>query len=471
MAPGGENGFLAQVDQFFRRAANLTDIPEGLLQQIEACNGLYHIRFPLKRDDGTVEVVDAWRAAHSEHRLPLKGGVRMAPIASGDEVAALASLMTYKCALMDIPFGGAKGGIRVDRSRLSDAERERVVRRYTFELAKRGFIGPGSDVPAPDYGLGEQEVGWMLDTYEAFSSDGVHSAGCVTGKPVALGGVRGRREATGRGVFFGIRELFRREEDVRPPGLEPGLEGKRVVVQGLGNVGFHSARFLQEAGARIVGVAEREGAVTSDEGIDVEALAEHRHETGSVLDFPGCRDVEDSSRALELDCDILIPAALEGQVTSENAPRIQARVIAEGANGPVTPEADRILRERGAVILPDLYLNAGGVTVSYFEWLKNLSRVRFGRVDKRVHGRRRGEMLQAVEELTGQSFPQETVERLSRGADEADLVDSGLEETMVASFHEMREEASRRSTDLRTAAFVLALKKVAGAYQERGIFP
>ena len=471
MAPAHENGFLAQVDRFVRQAGDLINVPEGILSQVKACNGLYHIRFPLQRDDGSVEVVDGWRAAHSEHRLPVKGGIRMAPIASADEVSALAALMTYKCALMDIPFGGGKGGIRIDRARYSDAERERVVRRYTYELNKRSFIGPASDVPAPDYGLGEQEVGWILDTYEALGGDSIQSAGCVTGKPVRLGGIRGRVQATGRGVFFGVREFFRQQDEVRRLGMDPGLEGKTVVLQGLGNVGYHSALFLQEAGARVVAVLEREGAVVSQAGLDVRALAEHRTATGSVLGFPGVQEEMDPRRLLETECDILVPAALEGQITSENAPRIQARVVAEGANGPVTAEADRILRERGVTILPDLYLNAGGVTVSYFEWLKNLSRVRFGRLDKRAQGSRRAEMLKAVEELTGSRFAQETVERLSQGADEEDLVDSGLEDTMVSSFHEIRDEARRHDVDLRTGAFALSLRKVARAYQERGIFP
>jgi glutamate dehydrogenase (NAD(P)+) len=466
-----ESGFFAQVNRYFDKAAALTDYPPGLLAQIKACNAVYHMTFPLERDDGSIEVIHGWRAQHSVHRLPCKGGIRFAPVADEDEVMALAALMTYKCALVDVPFGGAKGAVRIDRTRYSTAEIERVTRRYTFELLHRNFIGPAIDVPAPDYGTGQQEMAWIADTYMAMAPAQLDAAGCVTGKPLALGGIRGRTQATGRGVYFGVREACRYAEDMKALGLQPGLAGKRIVVQGLGNVGYHSARFLQEGGGIITAIAEREGAILDPNGLDVDRVLQHRTESGSILDFPGASNIADTKAALELDCDILVPAALENQITEANADKIRARIIAEGANGPVTASASASLLARGVFILPDLYLNAGGVTVSYFEWIKNLSHVRFGRMGKRFEEASNQKLLRAVEDLTGRNFDAETLQRASAGAGEADLVDSGLEDTMVSAYEEMRENRLRYAVDNRTAAYRSSITKIAQTYLERGIFP
>jgi glutamate dehydrogenase (NAD(P)+) len=466
-----ESGFFAQVNRYFDKAAALTDYPKGLLAQIQACNAVYHMTFPLERDDGTIEVIHGWRAQHSVHRLPCKGGIRFAPVADEDEVMALAALMTYKCALVDVPFGGAKGAVRIDRSKYSPGEIERITRRYTFELLHRSFIGPAIDVPAPDYGTGQQEMAWIADTYMAMAPAQLDAAGCVTGKPIALGGIRGRTQATGRGVYFGIREACRHAEDMKALGLDPGLAGKRIVVQGLGNVGYHSARFLQEGGGLIIAIAEREGAILCPTGLDVDRVDKHRKDTGSILDFPGATNIADSSTALELECDILVPAALENQINEANCDKIRARIIAEGANGPVTAAASERLLARGVFILPDLYLNAGGVTVSYFEWIKNLSHVRFGRMGKRFEEASNQKLLRAVEDLTSRNFDAETLQRASVGAGEADLVDSGLEDTMVAAYDEMRETRLQFAVDNRTAAYRNAIEKVARTYVERGIFP
>jgi glutamate dehydrogenase (NAD(P)+) len=463
--------FFAQVNRYFDQAARHTSHPAGLLRQIKACNAVLHVAFPLERDDGSIETIHGWRAAHSVHKLPVKGGIRFAPIVNEDEVTALAALMTYKCALMDVPFGGAKGGVRIEKERYSEAELERITRRYTFELVQRNFMGPGIDVPGPDLGVGAQEIGWMADTYIALRPGEVNVQGCVTGKPLALGGIRGRVEATGRGAYFGIREAVAIEEDMAPLGLATGVAGKRVVIQGLGNVGYHAGRNLLQAGALVVGVAEREGAIHDPAGIDIEALYEHRAAGGSILDFPAPERWAESLRGLEAPCDILLPAALESQITEENAPRIQARIVAEGANGPVTPGASEILEARGVLQLPDFFLNAGGVTVSYFEWLKNLSNVRFGRMNKRLAAANTRRLLEAVEQLAGERFPGEVQQRLAVGPGEADLVDSGLEDTMTVAYHEMREKAKSLGCSLRSAAFVLAIDKVARVYQERGIFP
>ncbi len=464
--------FFRQVNRYFERAARFTGHPEGLLRQIQACNQVFHTTFPLERDDGTIVSIEGWRAVHSNHKLPTKGGVRFTRHASEDEVMALAALMTYKCAIVNVPFGGAKGAVKVSPREHSARELERITRRYTFELYQKRFIGPGVDVPAPDYGTGPREMAWIADTYQQLSPE-LDAAGCVTGKPLAQGGIRGRLEATGRGVYFGIREACDDAEVIRSCGLQPGLEGKRVVVQGLGNVGYHAAHFLQEGGAIIVGLVEREGAIYAPGGLDVDAVVEHRRETGSLLDFPGVERLPQRQAGLELECDILVPAALENQITEDNAPRIRARMIAEAANGPVTAAADAILRQAGVLIVPDAFLNAGGVTVSYFEWVKNLSHLRFGRLGRRFEMHARAELLHTIEEHLGHPFAAGVIDRVARGAQEEDLVNSGLEDTLIEAYHEVREIKMRHGEemDLRTAAFVCAIDKIAQAYQDRGIFP
>ncbi len=464
--------FFKQVNLHFDRAAKLTEYEPGLLEQIKSCNSVYHFSFPLKRDDGSIEVIHAWRAEHSHHKLPVKGGIRYAMTVNEDEVMALAALMTYKCAIVDVPFGGAKGGVKISKHKYSQAELERITRRYTYELVRKNFIGPGEDVPAPDYGTGPQEMAWIVDTYTALTNNLLDAMGCVTGKPVTQGGIRGRTEATGRGVFFGIREACSITEDMQKRGLPTGLEGKTVVVQGLGNVGYHAAKFLQEGGARLVGLLEYEGGIYNPDGLDLEAVIQHRRETGKILGFPGAKDVP-NPQGLELPCDILVPAALENQITEQNMARIQAKIIAEAANGPVTSAANEYLREKGVLIIPDIYLNAGGVTVSYFEWLKNLSHVRFGRMQKRFEENAQRQILSAIEKLTSRKLSDEDLHQLAHGPNEEDLVNSGLEDTMVNAYHELREirRQHRDQIDLRTAAFVDAIHKVARSYMELGIFP
>ncbi len=460
-----------QVNRYFDKAAAFTSHPTGLLDQIKVCNSIYRISFPLKRDNGSIEVIDAWRAQHSVHRLPVKGGIRFALNVDEDEVMALAALMTYKCALVDVPFGGAKGAVKIEKAEYSVDEIERITRRYTFELVSRNFIGPGIDVPAPDYGTGGQEMAWILDTYMALVPTELNAAACVTGKPLAHGGIRGRVEATGRGVFFGVREVCQTGEEMKRLGLTPGLAGKTVVVQGLGNVGYHAAKYLQAGGAVLVGLAEREGAIHDPRGLDLDSVVRHREETRSILGYPGATDIKDSPKALELECDILVPAALENQITRDNAPRLQTKIIAEAANGPVTADAAEILLERGVLIIPDMYLNAGGVTVSYFEWLKNISHVRFGRMERRFEEASNMRILHAVEELTGQTLDPARMAIAAVGAGEADLVDSGLEDTMVGAYTQILEAGRKHKTDLRTAAYIVSIDKVARAYVDRGIFP
>lgn len=464
--------FLASVGRYFDKAAALTGHPEGLLNQIKMCNSVYTFKFPIRKGDG-YETITAWRAQHSHHKLPVKGGIRFSDAANEEEVIALASLMTYKCAIVDVPFGGAKGAICINPKNYSTAELEQITRRYTHELIKKNFIGPGVDVPAPDYGTGAREMAWIADTYAAFHPKELDALGCVTGKSVSQGGIRGRLEATGRGVFFALREACSYAEDMQEIGLSKGLEGKRVVVQGLGNVGYHAALFCQLGGCLIVGISEYEGAIYKADGIDLQDLMRHRKETGSILNYPGATNLNTREEGLEVECDILIPAALENQITQENAPRIKAKIIAEGANGPTTADAEKILLEKNVLLLPDIYANAGGVTVSYFEWLKNLSHVRFGRMGKRFDQAAFGAVVGAVEEVTGKSFSEHQRSLIVRGADEIDLVNSGLEETMSYAYNEIREIRKNQPEvgDLRTAAFVSAINKIAVSYAELGIFP
>ena len=463
--------FFAQVNKYFDKAAAHLELPAGLLAQIKACNSVYRVQFPLRRDDGSIEVINGWRAQHSVHRLPSKGGIRYAPNVDEDEVSALAALMTYKCALVDVPFGGAKGAVRVDTTKYSVAELERITRRFTYELYAKNLIGPGLDVPAPDYGTGPREMAWIVDTYAMLAPGTIDALGCVTGKPVSQGGVRGRTQATGRGVYFALREAVNDEEVMKSIGFKTGLAGKRVVVQGMGNVGYWTAKFIQEGGGIIVGLAEREGAIVSNSGLDVESVLKHRQETKSILNFPGATNIVTTSEALELDCDVLVPAALENVITPDNVDRIKAKVIVEGANGPVTADASEKLLARGALLIPDLYTNAGGVTVSYFEWVKNLSHMRFGRMEKRFQERTNEQLMSAVEQLTGKKFTAAERQRAVEAAGEEELVNSGLEETMIAAYRELRVIQKENNVDLRTAAFMNAIGKVAMAYTERGIFP
>lgn len=469
-----ENGlhFYNDVMAYFDKAAALTDFEPGLLHQIKICNSVYKFSFPLEKD-GKLEVIEGIRVQHSQHKSPTKGGIRYSEFVNEDEVKALATLMTFKCAVVDVPFGGAKGGIKVNPRNYSEKQLEKITRRYTTELIKKSMIGAAIDVPAPDYGSGPREMAWIADTYATFKYDDLNSLGCVTGKPLGQGGIQGRTEATGQGIYYGLREALNNTEDMKKLGWSTGIDGKKIIVQGLGNVGFYAAKFCQEGGGIIIGIIEREGGILDENGLDVDAVLNHRKTLGSILNFPGAKNIEDPMSMLEMECDILIPAALENQITAENASNIKAKVIAEGANGPVTKDGEVILNKKNVMIIPDLYLNAGGVTVSYFEWLKNLSHVRFGRMEKRFQEVMNTELISSVEKLTGKSLDPRDRKFVSRGADEIDIVRSGLEETMIYAYNEIREikMSDKRIEDLRTAAFVSGIRKLGVSYQALGIFP
>jgi len=467
-----EYSFFGAVEKSFDKAAAFTNWDPGILEQIKQCNAVYRMHFPVKIGE-KIEVIKAYRVQHSHHKLPCKGGIRFALSVNLDEVMALAALMTYKCAIVNVPFAGAKGGITIDPKKYTPYELEKITRRYTSELIKKNFIGPGIDVPAPDYGTGEREMAWIVDTYVSMRPGEIDALGCVTGKPVTQGGVRGRREATGLGVFYGLREVCNMEDVMKKLGLSTGVEGKRIIIQGLGNVGYHSAKFFQEAGSKIVALAEYEGAIYSNDGLDVDAVVEHRKKTGSILNFPGSKNFDKSNDALEMECDILIPAALENVINGENAPRVKAKIVGEAANGPLTPEADEIFIKKGVLVVPDMYLNAGGVTVSYFEWLKNLSHVRYGRMEKRFNENQNTQMLGQIEGLTGKKVTNKQRELILHGPEEVDLVRSGLEETMITATREVMDawKSNSKIPDMRTAAYVVAINKVGTSYAELGIFP
>ena len=467
-----EYRFFDAVLASFDKAAKFTNWDPGILEQIKLCNSVYRMHFPVKIGD-KIEVIKAYRVQHSHHKTPCKGGIRFSTTVNLDEVMALAALMTYKCAIVNVPFGGAKGGINIDPKKYTPYELEKITRRYTHELIKKNFIGPGTDVPAPDYGTGEREMSWILDTYTSMKPGEIDALGCVTGKPITQGGVRGRREATGLGVFYGIREICTMPDLMEKAGLPLGIEGKKVVVQGLGNVGYHAAKFFREGGAKVIALAEYEGAIFNAGGLNEEEVREHRKKEGTILNFPGATNILHSADALELECDILIPAALENVINGDNALKVKAKIIGEAANGPLTPEADEIFIKKGVLVVPDMYLNAGGVTVSYFEWLKNLSHVRYGRMEKRFTENQNRSILAQMEDLTGKTVNEREREIIMHGPNEADLVYSGLEETMMGATKEIVEawKSNPDIPDMRTAAYVVAINKVGTSYAELGIFP
>ena len=476
MSISKEPSFRESVDLMFNRAVALMDLPPGMEEKIRVCNATYTVRFGV-RLRGQIHTFTGYRSVHSEHMEPVKGGIRYAMGVNQDEVEALAALMTYKCALVEAPFGGSKGGLRIDPRQYDEHELEAITRRFAYELAKRDLIHPSQNVPAPDMGTGEREMAWIADQYRRMNTTDINSRACVTGKPVNAGGIQGRTEATGRGVQYALQEFFRHPEDIKAAKLSGTLDGKRVIVQGLGNVGYHAAKFLsEEDGCKIVGIIERDGGLWDDDGLNVEEVRNWIAKHDGVNGYSSGKYVKDGSSFLEEECDILIPAAMEGVINLDNAERIKAPLIVEAANGPVTAGADEILRKRGTVIVPDMYANAGGVTVSYFEWVKNLSHIRFGRMGRRQEEARHQLIVSELERLDAHLgdawvMSPDFKKKYLRGAGELELVRSGLDDTMRTAYQQIREVWHGREDvhDLRTAAYLVAITKVAASYRALGL--
>ena len=471
-----EPSFRESVDLMFNRAVALMDLPPGLEEKIRVCNATYTVRFGV-RLRGQIQTFTGYRSVHSEHMEPVKGGIRYSTGVNQNEVEALAALMTYKCALVEAPFGGSKGGLCIDPREYDEQELELITRRFAYELAKRDLIHPSQNVPAPDMGTGEREMAWIADQYMRMNTTDINGRACVTGKPINAGGIQGRTEATGRGVQYALREFFRNPEDMKAAGLTGSLDGKRVIVQGLGNVGYHAAKFLQEEdGCLITGIIERDGALFDESGLNVEQVQSWLAKHGGIAGYPDAVHHAEGSAVLEEDCDILIPAALEGVINLDNADRIKAPLIIEAANGPITAGADEVLQKKGTVIIPDMYANAGGVTVSYFEWVKNLSHIRFGRMQRRQEEARHQlivDELERLDTMMGDSWSMSPMfkEKYLRGAGELELVRSGLDDTMRIAYQSMREVWHDRADvpDLRTAAYLVAINKVADGYRAKGL--
>lgn len=464
--------FRQSVDLMADRALAHLNLRPGLAEQIKACNTVLQVQFPVTLKDGNVHVFKGWRATHSDHRLPAKGGIRYALHVNQDEVEALAALMTYKCAIVDVPYGGSKGGLIIDPRRYDEEELEIITRRFARELIEKGYISPGGNVPAPDMGTSSREMAWIADIYKKLNPTDINYFACVTGKPRTNGGISGRVEATGRGIQYATREFFRHPDDVKMAGLSGGIEGKRVVVQGLGNVGYHAAKFLsEEDGAKITCIIEWNGAIINEDGLPVEAVKQYLSEHGTLEGFPNTTFVGDGRSCLTLDCDILVPAALESQIAEDNVHDIKAKLIVEGANGPVTYGADEVIRQKGIVVLPDAYANAGGVTVSYFEWIKNLTHIRFGRMERRLDEYRGDAIIEALQEMTGKTVPVQLRAKLTTSTDEMSLVRSGLDDTMRIAYQEISQvfHSNDDITDFRTAAFVVSLGKIARTYEDMGV--
>ena len=476
MANKTQISFRESVDIMYGRAASLLDLSPGMEEKIRVCNSTYTVRFGV-RLNGKIQTFTGYRSVHSEHMEPVKGGIRYSKSVNQNEVEALAALMTYKCALVEIPFGGAKGGLCIDPREFEDHELELITRRFAYELVKRNLIHPSQNVPAPDMGTGEREMAWIADQYTRMNTTDINGRACVTGKPLNAGGIAGRIEATGRGIQYALREFFRHPKDRAVAGLKGNLEGKNIIIQGLGNVGYHASHFLStEDGALITAIIERNGALLNSKGMNVDEVIAHKLETGSVK---GCKEgkfVKDGALVLENECDILIPAAIEGVINMSNAKNIKASLIIEAANGPVTAEADEVLRSKGCVIIPDMYANAGGVTVSYFEWVKNLSHIRFGRMRRKQEESRQRLLIDELIRIMGEmdskaKLTESFINNYLRGAGEIELVRSGLDDTMCTAYQSMREvwHAREDVEDLRVAAYLVAIERIAKSYQTKGL--
>tara|TARA_B100000959_G_scaffold16660_1_gene16242 strand:- start:1947 stop:3359 length:1413 start_codon:yes stop_codon:yes gene_type:complete len=461
--------FLENVDMMVNDTITKINIDSNIAKILKTCRSVLQVKFPVKIKN-QIEIFHGWRAVHSTHRLPVKGGLRFSTNVNQEEVEALASLMTFKCAVVDVPFGGAKGGLLIDPKQYDEESLEKITKKFARELIRKGYLSPARDVPAPDMGTSQREMGWILDAYKSLRPDDINHAACVTGKSTDHGGIKGRLEATGRGVCEALKEFFRHSNELTKHSIDGTLSDQTIIIQGFGNVGINSAKALYDNGARIIGVAEREGGIFSEDGIDIYQLEKYQSEKQTILNFPNTQNVKKSIDLLSYKCDILIPAALEGVITLNNADTIQAKIICEGANGPITYRANKKLLEKKKVIIPDIYANAGGVTVSYFEWIRNTSHIRMGRLNKRYEEDRGEAIIKAIQSISDKNIPKNLIKQLVHGANEEDIIASGLEDTMRTSFQDMLENKEKYDLDsYRMSAYAVALKKIEKSYLELGI--
>jgi len=461
--------FLENVDMMVNDTITKINIDSNIAKILKTCRSVLQVKFPVKIKN-QIEIFHGWRAVHSTHRLPVKGGLRFSTNVNQEEVEALASLMTFKCAVVDVPFGGAKGGLLIDPKKYDEESLEKITKKFARELIRKGYLSPARDVPAPDVGTSQREMGWILDAYKSLRPDDINHAACVTGKSTDHGGITGRLEATGRGVCEALKEFFRHSNELAKHDIQGTLSDQTIIIQGFGNVGLNSAKALFDNGAKIIGVAEREGGIFSEDGIDIYQLEKYQNEKQTILNFPNTQNVKKSIDLLSYKCDVLIPAALEGVITLNNADTIQAKIICEGANGPITYRANKKLLEKKKVIIPDIYANAGGVTVSYFEWIRNTSHIRMGRLNKRYEEDRGEAIIKAIQSISDKTIPNNLIKQLVHGANEEDIIASGLEDTMRASFQDMLDVKEKCDLDsYRMAAYAVALKKIEKSYLELGI--
>ncbi|CAD8118936.1 unnamed protein product [Paramecium sonneborni] len=460
----GDVSFLEQVYQYFDKAAALTNIPVDMLNYYKKTDCVIKFHLPLVRDDGTVECIPAFRAQHKTHKLPTKGGTRLSEHIHTEEVEALSLLMTFKNAVLELPYGGAKGGLKMNPKKYSKREIESLMRRFTIELAKRNFIGAAIDVPGPDLGTGEREMSWMKDEYTKFAGHlDINAQGCVTGKAISQGGISGRTESTGLGVFYGCREILEDYEFCTQAGIPAGLRGKSIIIQGYGAVGYYAAKYMCAYGAKLVGVAEWDGSIYEENGIDPDELQAFKEQRKGVKGFPKASEYHEDESVIYKECDIFIPAAFEQTVNRTNAARFNCKVIAEAANGPTTLAAEEILIKKGVKFLPDILLNAGGVTVSYFEWLQNLDHIRPGRMTRRWEETSKYKLLEAIQISTGLRVDvakNQQAAKLLEGPSAKDLVFTGLEESMAVAVQKTKETASKLNISLRMAAYYNALMTI-----------
>ena len=462
--------FKDNVNLHVDKSAKLLNFSDDLLEHLKSTHSLIKVNVGVVLD-GKINNFTGWRAVHSEHILPTKGGLRYSETVDQDDTEALASLMTYKCAIVNIPFGGAKGGLKINPKNYTMPQLREITKAFASKLINKGFISPALNVPAPDVGTSEREMEWILETYKTLKPDDINYRGCVTGKPLHRGGIAGRTEATGRGIEEVVREIFRHEDIVKEAGLKNELKDNEIIVQGFGNVGSNLAKHLYNRdNAKIIAIGEFDGYLYNKKGIDINALIEFFQKNKSINNPKLGEFKNNPSELLELDCDILIPAALENAITVDNVDKIKTKLIIEAANGPVSFEADQKLFEKGVMIIPDIYVNAGGVVVSYFEWVKDISHIRFGRVEKRFQEQKILDIIDLIDKKTNTKTDFDTIKKIIHGADEEDLAFSGLEDSMRNAFIEIYNAKKQIKKSFRDSAYYVSLKKIRNFYTVEG-FP